>query len=152
MKLLNLLLLALTVASAHAAPPVVSNVRASQRTGTHYVDIYYSVSSTSSPLTIYVAMSADSGTTWNVPVFSVQGAVGPGVTPGNDRYIQWNAGADWPGQFSSQCMLRITADDGTAPSVPKLVSSHQHPRPFRDATIRDESLQRPEPVYRLKKD
>ena len=117
MKNLALLFLALTIASAHAAP-VVSNVRASQRTGTHYVDIYYSVASSNSPLTVYVAISADGGTTWNVPVFSVQGAVGPGVTPGNNLYLQWNAGADWPGQFSSQCMLRITADDGTAPSVP----------------------------------
>ena len=82
------------------------------------MDIYYSVASSNSPLTVYVAVSADGGTTWNVPVFSVQGAVGPGVTPGNNLYFQWNAGADWPGQFSSQCMLRITADDGTAPSVP----------------------------------
>ena len=68
------------------------------------MDIYYSVSSANSPLTVYVAISADGGTTWNVPVFSVQGAVGPGVTPGNNRYIQWNAGTDWPGQFSSQCI------------------------------------------------
>ena len=34
-----------------------------------------------------------------------------GRDPGNNLYIQWNAGADWPGQFSRQCMLRITADD-----------------------------------------
>jgi formylglycine-generating enzyme required for sulfatase activity len=65
-----------------------------------------------------VAVSADGCATWNVPVFTVQGAVGPGVTPGTDRYIQWNAGTDWPGQFNSQCKLRITADDGTAPSAP----------------------------------
>ena len=118
MRILHLFLLAITVASAHAAPPIVSNVRASQRTGTHYLDIYYNVSSANSPLTVYVAISADGGTTWNVPVFTVQGAVGPGVTPGNDRYIQWNAGTDWPGQFNSQCKLRITADDGTAPPAP----------------------------------
>ena len=118
MKNLLLLLLALTASLAQAAPPVVSNVRASQRAGTHYIDIYYNVASSNSPLTVFVAMSADGGATWNVPVLSVQGAVGPGVTPGNDRYFQWNAGNDWPGQFSSQCQLRITADDGTAPSVP----------------------------------
>ena len=118
MKLLPLFLLAITTLSAQAAAPVVSNVRASQRAGTHYVDIYYNVASANSPLTVYVAISADGGTTWNVPVLSVQGAVGPGVTPGNDRHIQWNAGNDWPGQFNSQCQLRITADDGTAPSVP----------------------------------
>ena len=40
------------------------------------------------------------------------------MTPGNDRYIQWYAGTDWPGQFDSQCKLRITANDGTAPPAP----------------------------------
>jgi formylglycine-generating enzyme len=103
---------------ANASPPLVTNVRAAQRPGTHYIDIYYNVSSANSPLTVYVVISADGGTTWNVPVFTTQGAVGPGVTPGNDRHIQWNAGADWPGQFNSQCKVRITADDGTAPPAP----------------------------------
>ena len=98
MKFLPLLVLAVTTLSAHAAPPVVSNVRASQRAGTHTVDIYYNVTSANSPLTVYVAISADAGTTWNVPVFTVQGAVGPGVTPGSDRHIQWNVGTDWPVQ------------------------------------------------------
>ena len=121
MRILPLLLLAITVASARAAAPVVTNVRAAQRAGTHYIDIYYNVSSANSPLTVYVDISADGGTTWNVPVFTLQGAVGPGVTPGNDRYIQWNAGTDWSGQFSSQCKLRITADDGTIPPAPSMV-------------------------------
>lgn len=118
MRILSLLVLAFATLSAQAAPPVVSNVRASQRAGTHTVDIYYNVSSANSPLTVYVAISGDGGTAWNVPVFTTQGAVGPGVTPGNDRHIQWNAGTDWPGQFNSQCRLRITADDGTAPPAP----------------------------------
>jgi formylglycine-generating enzyme len=108
-------LLLLAGLPTHAAAPIVSNVRASQRTGTPYIDIYYDVSSANSPLTVYVAVSADAGVTWNVPVFTTQGAVGPGVLPGTSRYIQWNAGSDWPGQFSSQCKVRIIADDGTAP-------------------------------------
>ena len=49
---------------------------------------------------------------YNVPVFTLSGAVGPGVTAGNDRHIIWNAAADWPGQFSSQCKVKIIADDG----------------------------------------
>ena len=36
--------LTLTLAAEAAAPPVVSNVRASQRTGTKLVDIYYDLS------------------------------------------------------------------------------------------------------------
>ena len=63
MKILSLLLLVATVVSAQAAPPVVSNVRAAQRAGTHYVDIYYNVSSANSPLTVYMAISADGGAT-----------------------------------------------------------------------------------------
>lgn len=120
MKKLLFGLLVLLTASTNAAPPVVSNVRASQRVGTHYVDIYYNVSDAdgNSPLTVYVHISADGGTTWNVPVFTTSGAVGPGVTLGNDRHIVWNAGTDWPGQFNSQCKVRIVADDGTAPPAP----------------------------------
>lgn len=112
-------LVSLTV-STHAAAPVVSNVRASQRAGTHYVDIYYNVSDAdgNSPVTVYLHISADGGTTWNVPVFTLSGAVGPGVTLGNDRHIAWNAGTDWPGQFNNQCKVRIVADDGTAPPAP----------------------------------
>lgn len=104
----------------HAAPPVVSNIRASQRAGTHLVDIYYNVADAdgNSPLTVFVAVSDNAGASYNVPVFTLTGAVGPGVTLGNDRHIVWNAGTDWPGRFSSQCRVRITADDGTAPPAP----------------------------------
>jgi formylglycine-generating enzyme required for sulfatase activity len=103
-----------------ATPPVVSNIRAAQRAGTHLVDIYYNVSDAegNSPLTVYVAISANGGLNFNVPVFTLTGAVGPGVALGNDRHITWNAGTDWPGQFNSQCKVKIIADDGTAPPAP----------------------------------
>ncbi|MBI5387977.1 MAG: SUMF1/EgtB/PvdO family nonheme iron enzyme [Verrucomicrobia bacterium] len=113
-------LLLFTFTSVLAVPPVVSNIRASQRAGTHLIDIYYNVSDAdgNSPLTVYVAVSDNAGASYNVPVFTLIGAVGPGVTPGTDRHIVWNAGTDWPGRFSSQCRVRITADDGTAPPAP----------------------------------
>jgi formylglycine-generating enzyme required for sulfatase activity len=117
MKKLLFGLLVLLTASTHAAPPVVSNIRAGQRAGTHLVDIYYNVSAIG-PCTVYVAVSDNGGTSYNVPVFTLTGAVGPGVTPGNDRLIVWNAGTDWPGRFNSSCKVRITADDGTAPPAP----------------------------------
>ena len=105
------------VSAAQAAPPVVSNIRASQRAGTHLIDLYYNVADAdgNSPLTVYVAVSDNAGTSYNVPVFTLTGAVGPGVTLGNDRHIVWNAGTDWPGRFSSQCRVKIIADDGTLP-------------------------------------
>jgi formylglycine-generating enzyme required for sulfatase activity len=110
----------LTVFPALAAPPVVSNVRAAQRPGTHLVDILYNVTDPdgATPLTISVAISDNGGTTYNVPVFTLSGAVGAGVLPGNDRLITWNAGQDWPGRFNNQCRVRILADDGSAPPAP----------------------------------
>ena len=117
MKRILCLLAAIFTIAAQAAPPVVSNIRASQRTGTQLVDIYYNVADAdgNSPLTIYLSISANAGLNYNVPVFTLTGAVGPGVTLGNDRHIVWNAGTDWGGQLSSQCRVRIVADDGTAP-------------------------------------
>jgi hypothetical protein len=115
---LNLIaLLLLTFISARAAPPVVSNVRASQRPGTALVDILYDVSDPdgNSPLRVSFQVSADAGTTWTVPVLTFSGAVGTGVVPGLNRAIVWNAGLDWPGQFTSQCRVRVLADDGTVP-------------------------------------
>jgi formylglycine-generating enzyme required for sulfatase activity len=106
--------------SLSAAPPVVSNVRAAQRPGTALVDILYDVSDPdgNSPLRVSFQVSADGGATWTVPVFTWQGAVGPGVLPGNNRAIVWNAGMDWSGKFTSQCRVRVIADDGTMPSTP----------------------------------
>lgn len=102
---------------AQAAPPVVSNIRAAQRPGTHLVDLYYNLVAVG-PCTVFVAVSDNGGTDYHVPVFTLAGAVGPGVTPGNDRHGVWNAGIDWSGRFSSECKVKITADDGTAPPAP----------------------------------
>jgi formylglycine-generating enzyme required for sulfatase activity len=103
-----------------AGPPQVSNVRASQRPGTQLVDIYYNVYDPDgdSPLTVYVAVSDNAGTSYNVPVFTLDGAAGPGVMPGIDRHVTWNAGADWPGRYDNDCKVRIIAEDGTAPPAP----------------------------------
>ena len=54
--------LALLCGPLTAAPPVVSNIRASQRAGTQVVDIYYNVSDPDSgSVTVYVAISAELG-------------------------------------------------------------------------------------------
>ncbi len=120
MQSLPVLLATLVAVPVLAAPPVVSNIRAAQRAGTHLVDIYYDVADAdgNSPLTVYVAVSANGGVNFNVPVFTLTGAVGPGVTLGSNQHIVWNAGTDWPGQFNNQCQVKIIADDGTAPPAP----------------------------------
>ena len=44
-----------------AEPPMVTNVRASQRVGTELVDVCYDVSASVPPLTVAVQVSADGG-------------------------------------------------------------------------------------------
>ena len=118
MKTLSVLLLCLwSVASA--APPVVSNIRVSQRPGTKLVDIYYDVADADGNLQlIQVAASADAGLTYALPCTSLTGAVGAGVALGTNRHIVWDAGADWNGNWVPQCRLRVTAHDGTTPPAP----------------------------------
>jgi formylglycine-generating enzyme required for sulfatase activity len=115
-----LVLAGLVAASAvHAAAPVVSNVRASQRAGTKLVDIYYDLSdSDSGSLYVSIAVSVNDGATYDLPAasFSDGGgtkSIGGGVSPGYNRWIVWNAGADWNGQFSSIVKFRVTADDAS---------------------------------------
>ncbi|MCX8155169.1 MAG: formylglycine-generating enzyme family protein [Verrucomicrobiae bacterium] len=96
----------------HSAAPVVSNVRASQRPGSKLVDIFYDLSDPdSSAITIFIQISADGGATWTVPARSFSGAQGGGVTPGVNKYVVWNAGADWDGQFTTNCRVKISAND-----------------------------------------
>lgn len=103
----------------HAAAPVVSNVRASQRAGTQLVDILYDVNDPdSSVVSVSVLMSSDAGASYSVPINTLSGAHGAGVSVGLNRQIVWNAGVDWAGRFSSQCKVRIVVDDGTAPFTP----------------------------------
>lgn len=102
-----------------ADPPLVTNVRASQRAGTQIVDIRYDVTDPDSPIvTVFLAISADAGAKYNVPVHSLSGDHGPGVAVGLDRHIIWDAGVDWAGNFSDQCRARVIADDGSGPPAP----------------------------------
>lgn len=106
-------------AVAGAAPPVVSNVRASQAPGTKLVDIYYDVSDPDGETqTIEVRVSADGGLTYSVPATSLTGAVGSGVALGAGKFVRWNAGVDFDGNFIERCKVRITATDGNLPSAP----------------------------------
>ncbi len=70
-------------AISSAAPPVVSNIRASQRPGTKLVDVYYDLADADGDLQlIQVAVSADAGLTYGIPCTSLSGAVGSNVTLG----------------------------------------------------------------------
>ena len=117
--LLRLALLALAAAPLHAAPPVVTNVQASQIPGTKNIQITYNVSDADGDLqTIAVQVSGDAGLTYTIPATALSGHVGAGVAPGTGRTILWNAGADWNGQYVPLAKVRITAHDGTTPPPP----------------------------------
>src|SRR6478735_871882 len=97
---------------ASAAVPVVSNVTASQRTGTKLVDITYNVADADGDaLKIRVEVSDNAGTTYAVPAFALTGAVGDNVAPGNGKTIVWNAGVDWDGEYSEQMRVKVIASD-----------------------------------------
>jgi formylglycine-generating enzyme required for sulfatase activity len=102
-----------------AAPPVVSNIRASQIAGTKNVEILYDVSDADGDaLTIGVQVSGDAGSTYTIPATALSGQVSAGVLSGLNRRIVWNAGADWNGQFVGSAKVRVTASDGTTPAPP----------------------------------
>jgi formylglycine-generating enzyme required for sulfatase activity len=99
-----------------AADPIVTNVRAAQRAGTQLVDITYDVEDPdSSVLWVTVAVSDTGGATATVLATSFTGDVGPNVSPGKGKRIVWDAGKDWPGEFSANMRFRVTAED-TSPA------------------------------------
>ena len=74
----------------------VTNVRGMQRENSNLVDIYYDLESTDGgSYTVEVVIE---GRTNEVTAATFSGDVGDGVTPGRNRHILWDAGADWPGK------------------------------------------------------
>ena len=117
---LPLLVLA-SVSISFAAAPEVSNILASQRSGTKLVDIYYDVTDAEGdPLTVAVQISSNAGSSWNIPARTLTGDVNLDVTPGTSNHIVWNAGADWNRNYTTSGKVRILADD--APTTPPVAS------------------------------
>lgn len=102
-----------------AAPPVITNISASQRPGTKLIDVTYTIADPdSASLTVQAEFSANSGVTYDLPARSLSGAVGAGVAPGSNRVLTWNAGNDWNGNWSDTCKVRLWAHDGSTPVPP----------------------------------
>lgn len=112
--LLALLILSATVGLAQ---PTVSNVRASQRTGTRLVDITYDLShATNLPSNVRVEVSQDGATNYVVPA-ALTGAVGASVAPGTAKAVVWNVGVDWPLALNNTVRVRVIASDGQLGTV-----------------------------------
>jgi formylglycine-generating enzyme len=105
------------------APPAVSNVRAAQRPATQLVDIFYDLADPdSASLAITIIVSTNGGASYTLPATSFSGSGwGSAVTPGANKQITWNAGADWSGHYSANVRFRVTADDAPSPAGMTLI-------------------------------
>jgi hypothetical protein len=96
--------------------PQVSNVTISEYPDCDYlVHITYNVyDQEGTPMNIKMKVSADNGNTWNYPVNPsfLTGDIGQNVSPGNNKHIIWNFGADHPDLLLDQVVVKIIADDG----------------------------------------
>lgn len=113
MRKLILALLCFTSLSVLAnTPPQITNVRASQRTDTKLVDIYYDAADADGDLLkVRIEISDNDGARYSVPAFSLTGDIGEGVAPGNGKHIVWDAGTDWDGEYSDKMRVKVFAID-----------------------------------------
>ncbi|MBI4324890.1 MAG: SUMF1/EgtB/PvdO family nonheme iron enzyme [Chloroflexi bacterium] len=120
--LLSIFLLNLNLAAPQAAPPVVSNVRCSQRAGTGLIDIYYDVADAGgNQLAITVQVSNNAGVSYNTTgARSFSGDLGQNITPGNNKHVIWDAGADWDPVYFPNVRVKVTADDGFDTAPPEM--------------------------------
>jgi hypothetical protein len=95
----------------------ISSLRASQRAGTTLVDLFYDISGTGSAYFATISVSSDGGASFTVPATHFTGSGVPSPTaPGTGRHIVWDAGADFPGQFSTKMRLKVWVGSAVADS------------------------------------
>ena len=93
--------------------PAVTNVRASQRSGTNLVDVWYDLSGATAPVVVSVSISTNVGASYNLQPASLTGnSVTAPVGSGTSRHLVWDAGADWPGQYSRQMRVLVSVPSG----------------------------------------
>ena len=105
---------------AEGAPPVVTNVNASQSFLSQQVEIRYDLQDADSAtvrVSLEVSYEASPSVLIPIPATSLSGfGFGDSVAPGKDRYIFWNAPADWPGQKSDKVRFRVVVNDDLIPA------------------------------------
>jgi uncharacterized repeat protein (TIGR03803 family) len=91
----------------------ISNVRASQRTVTNLVDIYYDLSGASAPVFVSVMVSTNCGANYASQPVSLSGdGVTTSVASGSNYHIVWNAGADLPNFLSRTMRIQLSVPGG----------------------------------------
>ena len=100
----------------HAAPPVVTNVQASQQQNTKLVDITYNIAlDAGQSAFVELWFSPDNGLNFPVRCTDVNGSVDSNVSAGS-KTATWNAESDWNQQFTSNGKIRVIATYGDQPS------------------------------------
>ena len=94
-------------------PPVVSNVRISQRTdGSMLLDIYYDLYDADEDyMNISVMGSLDAGQSWTEGFVSFNESLA-GITSANDLHLVWDANLDLPNVNIETFQIKVIADDG----------------------------------------
>ncbi len=102
--------------AVHAADPVVTNVTAAQQSSTKLVSIFYDVfDADGDTQSVSIAMSTNSGASFDLTAANFSGDVGSGIATGENKQIVWDAGADWNWNYSSNLRFKVTANDSVVP-------------------------------------
>ena len=113
----------ITVISAQAIDPVVTNVTAAQQSSKKLVNVFYDVyDADGDKQYVSIAISTNSGTSFNLGAKNFSGDVGFGITTGANKKIVWDAGKDWNWNYSSNLRFKVTASDFVVPSDMTLVT------------------------------
>lgn len=103
-------LLAIWAAEVQAGQPTVSNLNAQQVPGTEVVQINFDLAESEGlPCWIFVQVDRDNLDNWIVPVHALSGDAGPGILPGSNKSIQWNAGLDYDHQYIPITKVKVLA-------------------------------------------
>lgn len=91
---------------ASSAPLTVSNVKIAQRANSKWVDGSYTLTGGNGTLCNVSVEICDDTTCVTARTF--EGDIGPSIKPGKSKYtFSWNAGADWPNNFSKKVNATI---------------------------------------------
>ena len=93
--------------------PTILNLRASQRAGTTLVDLFYDLSGATAPVVVSVSISTNGGVSYDLQPANLTGdGVTAPVGSATSLHLVWNAGMDWPGQYSTQMRVLVSVPLG----------------------------------------
>jgi len=110
------------LASFTFAAILVENVRFSQQEGTNLVDIYYDLSDTEGgqEFSVSLSLSDNGGGSYSILPRALSGDYGAKITPGRNKHIVWDAGADFDSLVGNNIVFKVMATATTTTGSPKI--------------------------------